>query len=287
MTLVKIDNAAIAGRHPNVPLRRVSLSEVDWEQQIQKGLFTVVGGQRLAIPVDFYSNPHEYKGKQMWTQLEGDTVRPGTRLYQRGTRWQGRLLEWANTHIHKDFSYRYYLVTLGHDLHVSTYGNLYGQHWHTGWTDPFNPEKPTCALDVSKVQGWGFLERLGWLSGGKVTVAFISEEVSELVSSVGSEYADFDFHEVGTSNQAESNADTALITTSGISRVTGTPTNADPIYRSVGTITADATETWEEHGLFNNTTGAALMDRALTGGQSVNSSDQVQYTYEITKTKEA
>ncbi|KKL24278.1 hypothetical protein LCGC14_2416890, partial [marine sediment metagenome] len=54
-----------------------------------------------------------------------------------------------------------------------------------------------------------------------------------------------------------------------------------------GVITADATETWEEEGLFNNTAGAALMDRSLTGGQAVNSSDQVEYTYELTKNPEA
>ena len=119
-----------------------------------------------------------------------------------------------------------------------------------------------------------------------MTTAFRAEEISELVSATGSEYADFDHAEVGTSSAAEANTQTALTTTSGIARVAGTPTDVDPIYRSVATITADATETWEEHGLFNNTTGVAMMDRSLTGGQAVNSSDQVEYTYEITKNAE-
>ena len=49
-----------------------------------------------------------------------------------------------------------------------------------------------------------------------------------------------------------------------------------PTYTSVATITADATETWEEHGMVSTTTDS-LFDRNLTSGQSVNSSD-TQYT---------
>lgn len=134
---------------------------------------------------------------------------------------------------------------------------------------------------------YGFVEELGWLSGAKVTDAFVSEIIDELVSATGSEFADFDFHEVGTDSTAEANSQTALIVSSGIARATGTPTDSDPIYQSVATITADATETWEEHGLFNNSTGAALMDRSLTGGQSVASGNQVSYTYQLTVNEEA
>lgn len=123
----------------------------------------------------------------------------------------------------------------------------------------------------------GFAENLGLLNQALITSAFVSEEVDELVSSVGSEFADFDFHEVGTDATAESNAHTALQVTSGIARATGTPADEDPDYANDGTITADATESWEEHGLFNNSAGAAMMDRNLTGGQAVNSSDQVTY----------
>jgi len=133
----------------------------------------------------------------------------------------------------------------------------------------------------------GFSEALGLLSGAKVTDAFVSEEIDELVSATGTEYADFDFHEVGTSAQAEDNNDTALITTSGIARATGTPADEDPAYANDATITADATESWEEHGLFNNATSVALLDRSLTGGQAVNSSDQVTYAYTLTKNPEA
>lgn len=112
----------------------------------------------------------------------------------------------------------------------------------------------------------GFTENLGLLSAGLVTTAIVSEEIDELVSAASSEYADFDFAEIGTNPAAENNTHTALQTSSGIARVAGTPTDSDPIFPSVATITADATESWEEHGIFNNLTGAAMMDRSLTGG---------------------
>jgi hypothetical protein len=171
------------------------------------------------------------------------------------------------------------------------FATLFATHWVAHECDLpacpaslFGSQEQALALLGGQM---GFVEDLGFLSAGKVTDAFVSEEIDELVSTTGSEYADFDNHEVGTSSQAESNDDTALIATSGIARAAGTPTDSDPIYQNVGTITADASETWEEHGLFNNTTGVALMDRSLTGGQAVVSSDQVQYTYQLTKNPEA
>ena len=213
----------------------------------------------------------------------------------------------------------YYHATLGHDLHVSTWGDLYARHWHAGWADPFTGETtesldPTfnalkethfvsheCDLPVCPQAIWGtwdkaldvlsahrgFVENCGWVSGGKVTDAFVSEEIDELVSDTGTEYNDFNFHEVGLGSTAENNNDTALETTSGITRQAGTQVDVDPIYRTVDTQTADATETWEELGIFNNVTGAALMDRNLTSGQSVASPDTVEYTYELTKNPEA
>jgi hypothetical protein len=275
------------GRHPNVPLRRVFLAANDYQLQIAHGLYTTQRGERLAIPVDKLLNPHIFLDRYMWERNSEGTFRPGVKFDARKYEWQSRLLTWLRDNVHQDIPYWYYMAILGHDLHYSTYANLFAKHWHKGWANPFEPEKLDEPLDPTMMNGLGFLEELGWLSGGKVTEAFISEEIDELVSTSGTEYADFDFHEVGTSTTAEANSQTALIATSGISRVTGTPTDADPIYRNVGIVTADASETWEEHGLFNNSSGVALMDRSLTGGQSVTSSDQVQYTYQLTKTKES
>jgi hypothetical protein len=103
------------------------------------------------------------------------------------------------------------------------------------------------------------------------------------------EFNDFNEHEVGTSSQAESNNDTALIGTSSIALVAGSQVDDGgdpPTYTTVATIQADATETWEEHGVFSSGTDS-LLDRSLTGGQSVASSDQVQYTYTLTVNPEA
>lgn len=243
------------------------------------------------------------------------TFRKGAVAGSGSTKLHHRVLSRLRDEVDATIPERYYFATLGHDLHVSTYAELYGHHWHSGWVDPItgevcpaldpwfstlfathwvdhvcdmNPCPRDTGITIQMLQSLGgFVECLGLLSGGKVTDAFVSEEIDELVSATSSEYADFDYHEVGTGATAEDNNQTALIATSGIARATGTPTDADPIYQTVATITADATETWEEEAVFNNSTGAAMLDRSLTSGQSVNSSDQVQYTHQTTKNPEA
>lgn len=307
---------SLPSRHPRVADRALELSERDAQAQIQKGLYTIEKGERFALPFDHVKRKGEYKGRVLWERgANGEIWRPGARMKPHGSTVQSRVLTWARDHVSQDAPYWYYMLTLGHDLHASMRGDLFGRHWHVGWANPFTGEVSgpidptfetlfkthwvdhTCRLEVcpkdlgitlETMQGLrGFTETLGWLSGAKVTDAFISEEIDELVSTTGTEYADFDFHEVGTNSQVENNNDTALITTTGIARATGTPTDADPIYRNVATITADTSETWQEHGIFNNSTGPALMDRNLTGGQAVVASDQVQYTFELTKNPEA
>lgn len=294
----------VVTRHPDRPLSRFALTEQRAEIQHQRGLYTVQRGVPIPIPVDHIHRPTVYQDRDLWRQdAQGRVFRPGTRMTAPRTQWQRKMLEFLRDHVNKDIPSLYYRAVLGHDLHVSTWGDLYAKHFHANWANPFNPDRFDLPLDArfehdcdklycpvrdgGQRADIGFVEECGWVSGAKVTDAFISEEIDELVSATGSEYADFDFHEVGTSTQAENNADTALIVSSGIARVTGTPTDSDPIYQNVGTVTADATETWEEHGLFNNLTSVALMDRSLTGGQSVNATDQVQYTYQLTKNEEA
>jgi hypothetical protein len=100
---------------------------------------------------------------------------------------------------------------------------------------------------------------------------------------------DYKFHEVGTSATAEANTDTALVTTTGIARVTGTQTNPTAsTYQSIATVTADTTETWQEHGLFNASTSVTLMDRSLISPTvAVVNLDTVQFTYVLTLNAEA
>lgn len=305
-----------AKRHPFVKFRKLALSEPQRDVQQKKGLFVTERGEPFAIPVDKLAEPRVFLNRRLWRNDATHGVhRPGVKFQPTHFTFQKKALAWLGKHVHKDIPYWYYLATLGHDLHVSTWGELYGRHWHQGWANPFEPERleapldptfeslfkthwvehecdlPVCVRDMGLTLPLlqslrGFTENLGLLASAKVTDAFVSEEIDELVSATGTEYADFDSHEVGTDNTAEDNNDTAL-GAAALARVSGTPTDSDPIYQNVGTITADTTETWEEHGLFNNTTGAALMDRSLTGGQSVENTDQVEYTYQLTKAPES
>lgn len=316
-------------RHPVVPTRQVALTERLRAMQILKGLYVEVDGEKYALPIDSWEDRTVFLGQKMWVEGPKFPRRVGAKAKPPRTDFHKRALAWLRDNVHQDIPAHYYRAVLGHDLHVSTFADLYAKHWHVGWASPFDvagesvrgpidPDFQTvydthfthpdlrqhvedCRLGTgcpARENKWhdyltylrslrGFIENLGWLSGAKVTDAFVSKEIAELVSGVGTEYADFDQHEVGTSSTAENNNDTALGTTTSIARAAGTPTNADPIYRSVATITADTTETWQEEGVFCNTTGATMMDRNLTGGQAVVSTDQVQYTYELTKNAEA
>lgn len=195
------------------------------------------------------------------------------------SRWRYNLLSWLRDHVHPNIPSLYYRMVLGHDLHVSTYAELYLRHFHASAPDPFNPS----------IIGWW--ENIGLVSRHKVTVAFRTFEITNLVTD-STEYGDYKFHRVGTSSAAEDNTHTALQTDAGITGVTGTQVNADPIYRSVATVTADATEVWAEHGIFSQagtaTPAGTMMDRNLISPTvSVVSGDTCQFTFELTKSAEA
>lgn len=188
---------------------------------------------------------------------------------------QQRILAWLRDHVHGEIPRAWYRAVLGHDLHLAVWAELYVRHYHATQRDPF-----TGAL--------GWWENLGRVSSGKVTTAFRDFEIDQLITET-SAYGDFKFHEVGTDNTAEANSQTALVTTSGIARATGTQVEASAsVYRSVATVTADASETWQEHGIFNASSGPTMLDRSLISPTvSVVASDTVQFTYELTKNAEA
>ncbi len=191
--------------------------------------------------------------------------------------WRRNILSWIRDHVWSGVPRLYYNLVLGHDLHISTYAELYVRHFHATERDPFTGE-----------MGWW--ENVGLVSHGKVTTEFRDYEVDQLQTE-DSTYGDFKYHRPGTSAQAESNADTALIADAGL-EATGTQIEGatSDIYKSVATVTADATETWQEHSIANATGagGGELMDRSLiTPTVSVVSSDTVEFTYEITKNAEA
>ncbi len=188
---------------------------------------------------------------------------------------QQRLLAWLRDHVNAGIPRVWYRAVLGHDLHMAVWGELYAQHVHANERDPFTGEL-------------GWMENVGRVSCGKVTVAYRDFTVDQVIAE-SSIYGDYKYHEVGTSTQAEANTDTALITTTGISRVAGTQVEASAaVYRSVASIVADTSETWGEHGIFNASTGVTLMDRSLISPTvAVVNLDSVQFTYEITFSAEA
>ena len=200
-------------------------------------------------------------------------------LYENKRRsfWRRNLLVWLRDHVWNGLPRLYYQLVLGHDLHLSTYAELYVRHFHATERDPFTGE-----------MGW--MENVGLVAQGKVTVEFRDFQVDELQADTA-EWGDFKFHRPGTSAQAESNTDTGLITDTGL-EATGTQiegSSAD-IYKSVATVTADATETWQEHSIASQTGvgGGTLMDRSLiTPTVSVVNLDTVEFTYELTVNEEA
>jgi len=124
----------------------------------------------------------------------------------------------------------------------------------------------------------------GTLSYRKVTDDFAALIVERLHTG-GTDLTDavFAYHAAGTDNTAESSGDTAL--GSEVLRSTGTSTEASAqVYQSVAILTFPTSNSIEEHGLLNGDTTAAreLMDRSVFTAIAVNSSDQIEFTYQLT-----
>lgn len=230
-------------------------------------------------------------------------------------------------------------VLLGHDMHMTLWGQLYVRQFHYFQRDPFVfSSQPTFnqqsyrhwegvdrrfqghlsrGIDkhdaLARALGWplesaeehygkivsreglvrawelahGWWEDYGLLSEGLVTTAFRDYLAGNFVTDLTS-IGDFKFHRPGTNGAAESNAHTALQTDAGL-EATGNQTNPTAsTYQSVATVTADTTETWQEHSI-RNATGAAggtMLDRSqMTGSPasvSVVNLDTCEFTYVLT-----
>ena len=191
--------------------------------------------------------------------------------------WRKQVLAFLRDHVNPDIPRWYYTMVLGHDLHLSTYAELFVRHYHATEPDPF----------TGKIGWW---ENVGIVAHGKVTTAFRDFQVDMLVADT-TEWGDFKFHRPGTDATAEANAQTALIADAGL-EASGTQLegSSSDIYKSVATVTADATETWQGHSL-RSITGAAggtMMDRSLISPTvSVVNNDTVEFTYQMTVNAEA
>lgn len=115
-----------------------------------------------------------------------------------------------------------------------------------------------------------------------VTTAFVSFVVDQLQTET-SVFGDFKYHDSGVGTTAENVTDTAMETTDGESRATGTQTeSAATAYRSVGTISYTTTKAITEHGLFNDVSAGTLMDRTVFSAVNVVNGDSIQFTYTLT-----
>lgn len=122
----------------------------------------------------------------------------------------------------------------------------------------------------------------GVLGYRAVTTAFVSFVVDQLQTET-SVFGDFKYHDSGVGTTAENVTDTAMETTDGESRATGTQTeSAATAYRSVGTISYTSTKAITEHGLFNDATTGTLMDRTVFTAVNVVNGDSIAFTYTLT-----
>jgi hypothetical protein len=102
------------------------------------------------------------------------------------------------------------------------------------------------------------------------------------------------YHGIGTTNTAESSSDTALAAESTTAlnpdntRATGSLTEGGSanVFRTVGTLTADASIAAVEHGIFSQaaTGGGTLLDRSVFSTVNLASGDSLQATYDLTFT---
>ena len=136
----------------------------------------------------------------------------------------------------------------------------------------------------------GGVEPLGLLSTKVVTDAGVAFLVDDWDNN-GTDLTNLNFHGCGTGTTAEAVGDTALVTESTTAlnpdstRATGTRSQpAANQYRSVGTVTFDATAAITEHGIFSQaaTGGGTLWDRSVFSAINVASGDSIQFTYTCT-----
>lgn len=117
-------------------------------------------------------------------------------------------------------------------------------------------------------------------------VGFIVDAFQNLV-----ELENMKYHGFGTGGTAESASQTALVTelttqyATDNTRPTGSTTETSAnIFRSVGTLSPDATVAITEHGLFSATSSGVMFDRSLFSTINLVSGDSLQITYDLTLT---
>ena len=139
-------------------------------------------------------------------------------------------------------------------------------------------------LEATLFRADGSVVRYGVLDYRLVTTAFV-DFVTDQLQTETSVFGDFKFHDAGVGVTDPAITDTAIETTDGESRATGTQTEtAHNVYASVGTVSYTTTKAVTEHGLFNDASAGTLMDRSEFAAINVVSGDSIQFTYSLTLT---
>lgn len=129
----------------------------------------------------------------------------------------------------------------------------------------------------------GLVTNYGVLSKKVITTAWANFVAAQLQSE-SSEFGDLKFHDSGVGTTAAVIADTDIETTDGETRVAGTQTSGASanIYKSVATITYSTSKAITEHGIFTVITGGTMADRHVFAAINVVSTDQIEFTFEMT-----
>lgn len=147
------------------------------------------------------------------------------------------------------------------------------------------------SLYLTVVHADGSRTPLGLVGHKVVTTAGVTKIVDFLRANDTSTGTLFKFHGIGTGSTAEASADTALVTeltteySPDSTRPTGSQTNnGATVYRTVGTITVDATPgaAIREHGIFSAATAGTLLDRTVFAAITLSSGDSIAATYDLT-----
>jgi hypothetical protein len=146
------------------------------------------------------------------------------------------------------------------------------------------------SLYLTHILGDGDVVELGLASMRVVTTAGVNYIVDAFQNST--ELENLKYHGIGTGSTAEAAGDTALVTESTTAlnpdstRATGSTTEGASanIYRTVGTLTADASIAVTEHGVFSasGTGTGTLLDRSVFSAVNLASADSLQSTYDFT-----
>jgi hypothetical protein len=145
-------------------------------------------------------------------------------------------------------------------------------------------------LEITLYRASGEIVHFGTVCYRVVTDAGVAFLVDDWDAN-GQDISTMNFHGCGTGTNAEAVGDTALQTESTTAlnpdntRATGTRSQpAANQYRSVGTLTFDASAAVTEHGLFSasGTGTGSLWDRSVFSAINVVSGDSIQFTYTVT-----